>query len=632
MRRRGHLVMVSFALSLLLLALDPLCGQQVLSQQQLLPIIRTAHDAHVLTLDQAAQSYPVHLRVVITYYDKDNDLQRPACFVSDATGGVYVDLRSLPVVGFKAGDLVDITGISSTGGYAPIVLATEAHTLGKAPLPPTAPRVNMTEILTGVHDGQWVEIEGVVHAVGKSRENIDLDLALNDGEILASTVKQVGVDYESLIDTRVRLRGNASPLFNDQGQMTGYFLVFPDRAQVTVEEPGPVHPFSLPVLPVNRLLRFTPDPSSRHRVHVRGTVTLIWPGRLLCIQDGHDGLCAQTRQTSLLSPGESVDLIGFPQIGSYTPTLVDATYEAGAAQVEAKQEQSASKSPVSPEQALSGNHDAQLVEIEGQVIGQDDSATDPNIVLSSGTYVFSAVLPERTGTQRLSNWEKGTKLRIFGICSVKAAAKSGSRRNGHAIAESFRILLRSPQDVVVIKSPSWWTAEHAIGLLGIALMLSLVVLTWVYGLRRQVHEQTATIREQLDEQTRSRAALEQQSQEQLRQAAELFRSQDALEAQTVILQSVLDSMTEGLVAADEHGKYILWNPAAERIFGYGTLGSPTAESDSDQGFRMPDGVTPIPYDQSPLARAIRERHGARKCWCIIPRSTRRFGWRRTAHR
>ena len=44
---------------------------------------------------------------------------------------------------------------------------------------------------------------------------------------------------------------------------------------------------------------------------------------------------------------------------------------------------------------------------------------------------------------------------------------------------------------------------------------------------------------------------------------------EALETQTLMLQSVLDSMTEGLVAVDEQGKFVIWNAAAEKILGMG---------------------------------------------------------------
>jgi signal transduction histidine kinase len=89
------------------------------------------------------------------------------------------------------------------------------------------------------------------------------------------------------------------------------------------------------------------------------------------------------------------------------------------------------------------------------------------------------------------------------------------------------------------------------------------------------------------------------------QAAELLRSEQALRAQTRMLQSVLDSMDEGLITADEHGKFLLWNPAAEKILGKGPMNLPPEEWAVHYSCYLPDGVTPFPTDQLPLLQAIR---------------------------
>ena len=90
-----------------------------------------------------------------------------------------------------------------------------------------------------------------------------------------------------------------------------------------------------------------------------------------------------------------------------------------------------------------------------------------------------------------------------------------------------------------------------------------------------------------------------------RQAEELLHSQQALETQTLMLQSVLDSIGEGLVAADETGKFLLWNPAATRIVGMGAENVPPGEWNRHYGVYLPDTVTPFPPEQNPLQRAIR---------------------------
>jgi PAS domain S-box-containing protein len=96
-----------------------------------------------------------------------------------------------------------------------------------------------------------------------------------------------------------------------------------------------------------------------------------------------------------------------------------------------------------------------------------------------------------------------------------------------------------------------------------------------------------------------------QAEELSRQAEELLRSREALSTQSLMLQSVLDSMAEGLVAADEEGKFILWNPAARKILGLGAANLPATDWSRHYGLYRDDMVTPFPADQLPLARAIR---------------------------
>ena len=72
-----------------------------------------------------------------------------------------------------------------------------------------------------------------------------------------------------------------------------------------------------------------------------------------------------------------------------------------------------------------------------------------------------------------------------------------------------------------------------------------------------------------------------------------------------MLESVLNSMAEGLVAVDESGKFMIWNQAARKIVGYGPADLSTEEWSAHYGQYMPDGTTPLPAEQNPLARAMR---------------------------
>jgi len=108
------------------------------------------------------------------------------------------------------------------------------------------------------------------------------------------------------------------------------------------------------------------------------------------------------------------------------------------------------------------------------------------------------------------------------------------------------------------------------------------------------------------------AALERQVEESTALAEELAAtnrrlalSQDAFHEQTKLLQSILDSMGDGVIAADEHGKMLLLNPAAKQI-----IGTPANEVDQAPGRQAsgvfhPGTMTPFLTDDLPLAKALR---------------------------
>jgi PAS domain S-box-containing protein len=116
-------------------------------------------------------------------------------------------------------------------------------------------------------------------------------------------------------------------------------------------------------------------------------------------------------------------------------------------------------------------------------------------------------------------------------------------------------------------------------------------------LEQRVEQRTAALQSEITERQQAKQAL-------AIQAEELSRSRQALEGQTLMLQSVLDSMAEGLIAADEQGKFLIWNRAAERIMGHGPAELPDQEWSRYYGTFLPDGATPFPTEQLPLVRAI----------------------------
>jgi len=72
-----------------------------------------------------------------------------------------------------------------------------------------------------------------------------------------------------------------------------------------------------------------------------------------------------------------------------------------------------------------------------------------------------------------------------------------------------------------------------------------------------------------------------------------------------LLQDILASISDGVVVADTNGQFLHFNPAAERILGMGPVDVPLPDWSSSYGCFREDGVTPLPSEELPLARAVR---------------------------
>ena len=72
-----------------------------------------------------------------------------------------------------------------------------------------------------------------------------------------------------------------------------------------------------------------------------------------------------------------------------------------------------------------------------------------------------------------------------------------------------------------------------------------------------------------------------------------------------LLRHVIDSLAEGVVVANLEGRFVLFNPAAERILSLGLMDVPLPQWSTVYGCFRPDMVSPFPPDELPLARALR---------------------------
>ena len=375
-------------------------GAQDLSATNPLPA-KITQAAQVLSLspEEARRSHPVDLTGVITCFDQRAQL----CFVQDRSAGIFVYDTNL-ALRVRTGDLVELRGVTAPGRYSPIVNLGELKVIGKGELP-NPRRVSIEELVSGRLDCQWVEVKGTIHRASEDWGHLLFELANGLSRLKVRVLQYVKGVENQFIDAKVRVRGVVGSVVNAKGQLTGFHLLVPSLAQVVVEDPPVSDPFSSPVRSIRSLMAYSYQQPSDRRVRVQGTVTLQWLGKALYIKDESGGVKVRTEQATPVKVGDTVDVIGFPSAGGYTPLLEDSEFKV-----------IGSKPPPPPvsiavTQALSGQFDNELVQLEARLLESDETLSDQKVlVLEADKRVFrppaklgvgrkEAVAPERQSSQ-----------------------------------------------------------------------------------------------------------------------------------------------------------------------------------------------------------------------------------------
>jgi signal transduction histidine kinase len=283
-------------------------------------------------------------------------------------------------------------------------------------------------------------------------------------------------DLSSWVDSEVLIEGVCGSLFNADRQLIGILFYVPRLSFIKVEKAAREVPFSA-------LLRFSPGEQGRHRVQVRGVVAYQQPGNALFLQSHGKGLRVLTQQDSTVEVGDIVDVLGFPAVGESSPVLEDAVFH--------RVGRDRPPQPVKFDPAAPWEHyDGALLTMDAKLLDRRPHADGLDLVLQHEGIVFDATLASATRAGRLQSIPLNSELRVTGICLVRSG---GLWR----VPESFRMLLRSAEDVAVRRTPSWWNLAHTLWVLGITLGVLLVMIAWNLVLKRRVREQMAVIRQKL---------------------------------------------------------------------------------------------------------------------------------------
>ncbi len=457
-----------------------------------LPTLYSTKAVHQLTSVEAQRGYPVDLHAIVTYYDLFIDhasINRGRIFINDATGGLYVSMPPETTLPLREGTRVEVKGVTAAGNFAPIVTKPTVRILGQSSMKWAAVPLQIPLVMTGAYDCKWVIAEGVVQMALLSEHNVELKLASAGGVIGATTVREPGYDYTQLINATVLLHANAGVQYNRSHQITGAHLFFQSLKDLKVERAAPKDPFASPQRSIKQLFQYNPNGRSFEGVHVHGRVTLSWPDRYLCVQDETAGLCFERSQgDTAAEPGDLVDVQGFPRVEDSIPGLYDVRLRVlGKATPVAPV-------PLTASRVLNGEHSGELIELEGKLISAHRGDRDYTLIVDAGGVIFPAIFSGLPDAESRFPNKPGSVLQLAGISLPRAETRGVDVQAQGQQFTSFRLLLRGPADVRVLATPSWWNGQHTLTVLMGVGATTLAILCWAAALRRQVQEQTRTIR------------------------------------------------------------------------------------------------------------------------------------------
>lgn len=512
MGRRQELSLWSTAVCLAA-AMLACCGAVACCDDGFMPIA----DVKNLSADEFDRGSPIRIRGVVTWHWQP---QRVHLMVQDDSAGIWINVKQAFESGLwqgtaedlaviEVGSEVEIDGVVNRGGFAPTVLPRQIRAVGRRPLPAPKP-IDDVRLFSGCDNCLRIIVTGVVQGV----EPVDavgipcllLTMVRPAGRVLAVVpVAAWQGTPEGLIDATVQLTCVGGSAVNTRGQFLYPRLLAVGSDCLEVVSAAPSSPFESPRIGLDTLAQFSSEPIGAHRLRTEGTVTHAVPGQFFYVQQGMTGVRVTTRSEEVLRRGDRVEIAGFVDRSRDFAGLSEAVVRvishgstpdprrlAPNEIIEIARQAMRKGRMASP-----GDFDGCVIRFPARLLGIERATEDSLLLLAcEGTNVVARIPHDQFS--RLPPLATGAELDITGIVQIALTRLVASGSGRHTLAdagtiERLSLLLRSADDVQVLKAAPWWTTRR----LAVALATSAAVLigslAWVGMLHGQVAVQSVRL-------------------------------------------------------------------------------------------------------------------------------------------
>ena len=235
----------------------------------------------------------------------------------------------------------------------------------------------------------------------------------------------------------------------------------------------------VPAMPEVPIASLRSQPLGMHAVQtIHGVVTRT--GSPLYLQDRSGGIEVRGRDAPpSLRIGDEVAATGAAVAGRYSSRFEATTLRLLRAGVPVP------PLSVTPAVAAMGDYDRVLIDTDGFFVREIKAGSWYALLLRGGQQTFTAELPAGQAIEDAPAIRPGALLRVRGICVMSDA--------GARAPVSFRLLLRSHEDLEILAGPPFWTRTHLLLLVAGLLLLACGALL---GMRRLERWQFALVLEE----------------------------------------------------------------------------------------------------------------------------------------
>lgn len=390
------------------------------------------------------------------------------------------------------GTRVRARGIVSTELYShSLARCRSIDFLGTTNMSPSARLVDFAQINAGTCDARPIQTTGVLRDY--FTDEIDpnyLFLILNqDGMTLYAATSSPSGDYNQLLDSmigqKITISGICDPFPSGCRRKIGRLLQFDDMKSLDFRPATPTDPFAVPAINILTRLQSSELPFFGRR-RLKGRVIAVWQENSLLIVTAGGGI-SRIDLAKAVPPrfGETIEVVGFPETDLYRVNFTRAIWRPAEPDAPIPPETisnisaNAIMTGSSGGPALNAIFHGRTVRLRGTVRSLPSVGNDGRFYLESDGYTLPVDISANPALAE--KLEIGSVINVTGVCVMDIENWRPNLVFPHI--KEVMIVTRTPDDIVVIRRPPWWTPARLSIVIGSLLAVLIGILIWNRALK-----------------------------------------------------------------------------------------------------------------------------------------------------